>query len=497
MILVADWVLPISEEPLANGAIVVSEQGLILDVCDAKSPLLTQSAIGHEIRRFPGCVLMPGLINTHIHLEYSAFKGFSKSCGFGEWMLRLILARRKLTIDDYYVSALWGTRECVRAGMTYLAEASFYGWTSARAICEAGLRARVHLEVMGLDDNTIPQTMDRVEHQLGVIKEICGLVEPGLSPHAPYTVSARLYSEVVRYSVKHNLFTTTHLAESPHEMELFHNGTGAIAKAYKAVGFWKGYKWKPPRVSPVAYLHKAGALHPAMLAAHCVQLSDEDIATMSEAGTAVAHCPCSNRFLQCGSAPIAKLRQNGIRVGLGTDSLASNARLDLFAEMREALKLSRSIGVDHTHTHTHTHTQSCASRLTSEVAPMSGDMPIPAVPHLNETSVLRMATLEGAKALGLDDKLGSLEKGKMADIIAVRLPCLGKETPAPGSFNDQNPNSKVDLNSCDLVSSIVSQVTASDVCMTMVAGKILFDRDNSSTNPDDLDKKLAFIRCKI
>jgi cytosine/adenosine deaminase-related metal-dependent hydrolase len=442
VLLEADWILPISGPPVFAGAVAVVD-GKIAEVGPAAE--LRARWADDEVRSFPGCVLMPGLVNVHSHLEYSAFQGFSRSCGFGEWMLRLLLARRKLTSDDYAVSARWGARECARAGMTFLADTSFEGWTSARAAGEAGLRARIHLEVIGLDDADLPKTMERMEARLAVLNEACGpLVEPGLSPHAPYTVSRRLYRELARFARREDLRLATHVAESKSEVELLAHGTGAIAQAYKAAQLWKGQRWSPPGISPVSFLDQSEALGPEMLVVHCVQVDCDDVGLLARSGAAVAHCPRSNMRLQCGTAPVAELRAAGVVIGLGTDSLASNETLDMFAEMRASVEASRARG---------------------------GSV-------LDETAALRMATLEGAAALGLDHRLGSLGAGKEADLIAVRLPVAA----AAGS---------------DVSSLVVSIARAAHVCMTMVGGVVVFDKDEASDEADDLAADFAVVRRKL
>ena len=126
---------------------------------------------GRNGRAFSGCALLPGLMNSHTHLDYSAFRGFAQPCGFGDWMLRLLLARRKLDLDDYEMSALWGAYECARSGVTSIADTSYGGWTVARAARAAGLRARVYLEVFGLDDAELPATMARLEAGLGSARD--------------------------------------------------------------------------------------------------------------------------------------------------------------------------------------------------------------------------------------------------------------------------------------------------------------------------------------
>ena len=323
-------------------------------------------------------------------------------------MLGLLRARRKLDLDDYAASALWGAYECARSGVTCIADTTYEGWIVGRAAAAAGLRARVYVEAFGLDDSQLPAAMERLEERVDKLREECGqagaassgaapsrrnLVDAGVSPHAPYTVSARLYREVARFARHEKLFLATHLAESQAEVDLLTGKKNPIMRAYQAANLWTGQNWSPPGLRPVQYLAGTGALSPQALAIHVVQADADDIAALAATGAGVAHCPRSNLRLHCGRAPVAEMRAAGIMVGLGTDSLASNDDLDLFAEMRAALAVSRA--------------------RAAAGAPLAA---------LTPGDVLRMATLEGARALGLDALVGTIEPGKRADLVAIRLP---------------------------------------------------------------------------
>jgi cytosine/adenosine deaminase-related metal-dependent hydrolase len=428
LLLVADWVLPVSAPPLAAGGVRV--EGAVITAVGPTAELRLRFP-GDELRVFAGCVLLPGLVNVHTHLEYSAFHGFAPPSAFGPWMLRLLLARRRLSAEDYEVAARWGAYECVRCGVTTIGDCAYTGEAVARAARAAGLRARIYQEVFGLEEATLPDTMKSLEARIGSIREAGGpLVEPGVSPHAPYTVSARLYREAARFARRADLRLATHLAESPAEVELLQRGTGAIARAYRVAQLWSGQRWQPPKLSPVHYVSEAGALGPRTLAVHAVQVDEADLRLLAASGTAVAHCPRSNARLRCGVAPVVAMRQQGITVGLGTDSLASNDDLDLFPEMRAARRAA-------------------AGALTPE-------------------AVLRMATLEGAAALGWGHLIGSLEPGKQADLIVVRLPHkegVGRTaTSAGGSPSSQEESVLV-------VERLVEQARGSDVVLTMIAGQ--------------------------
>ncbi len=442
MLLEGDWVFPVSAPPIAGGAVLVIDQ-VIEEVGPAA--VLRARHPGETVQTFPGFVLMPGLVNAHTHLDYSAFRDFAPPSGFGEWMLRLLLARRKLEADDYAASALWGAHECVRSGVTSVGDTTVEGWTVARAAGEAGLRARVYLEVFGLDDAELPETMAGLEARFAAFRDEClrtpAALDEGISPHAPYTVSASLYRELGRFARRSGLRVATHVAESPAESEFLDTGSGAITDTYRAANLWKGQRFKPPRLSPVEHLSRTGILGPRTLAIHCVQVDEADIVRLAESDTAVVHCPRSNTRLQCGPAPVAALLAAGVAVGLGTDSLSSNESLDMFAEMRAALAVSRA-------------------RVSSDAPPDA------AASTLTPSTVLRMATLGGARALGWENSLGSLERGKRADLIAVRL---------PGRSSRQANGPEATLGEDDPVERLVLQAGVSDVGMVMVDGRPIFE----------------------
>ncbi len=469
MLLLADWVIPVSRPPVPHGGVRV-EDGLVAAVGEAAE--LRARFPQDEVQTFPGCALLPGLVNVHTHLEYSVLKGFAPPSGFGLWMLRLLLARRRLAPADYEVSALWGARECARSGVTTVADCAFDGRVVARAAREVGLRARVHQEVFGLDDAGLPEKMRRLEEQLEDIQEEGGsLVEPGVSPHAPYTVSPRLYREAARFARRTGLRLATHVAESPAEVELLTRGTGSIARAYRLAQLGNGKLWRAPGVSPVRYVAAAGALGPLTLVVHAVQVDAEDLALLGGSGAAVAHCPRSNLRLRCGLAPVAAMCARGVKVGLGTDSLASNDDLDLFAEMRAALNVSASLVRA---------AESLDKLVTAE-------------------NVLRMATLDGAAALGWADRVGSLEEGKQADVVVVALP------DAEGSAETERRAERegvaiVESVGATVVERVVRHASAADVRLTMVAGRVIFRGDGPrepSKSSRELEVKLVQARDKL
>jgi cytosine/adenosine deaminase-related metal-dependent hydrolase len=521
VLLQADWVLPISAPPISRGAVVV-RGGRIVEVGHAAR--LRREHWAERVLEYPGCVLLPGLVNTHTHLEYSAFRGLIQSSGFSRWMLALLNARRRLNSDDYSASALWGAYDCVRSGVTCIADTTYEGWVVGGGAPAppgggpppaAGRRARVYVEVFGLDDARLPFAMHHFEERLeklraelepvaGKPEELPGragghrdhaaavefggwsesdrlvqeedegldarprLVEDGVSPHAPYTVSARLYREAARIARRAGLRLATHLAESQAEVDLLTGRKSAITRVYQAANMWTGQSWVAPSMRPVQYLAQTGALGPDTLAIHTVQADAYDIATLAATGAAVAHCPRSNLRLQCGAAPVAELMAAGVVVGLGTDSLASNDSLDMFAEMRAALAVSRARGA----------AEIAGAGATTEDA-------IGGSPGLVLTAdvVLRMATLDGARALGWHELVGSLEPGKRADVIAVSMPVYAAPSP--------------DDSGGDVASTLVEAATADDVRMTMIDGKVMFDRKEGTFMPDEAVRGFRAARGKL
>ncbi len=443
MLLLADWVIPVSSAPLADAGVRVMD-GRIDEVGPAAQ--LRARYQGEEERTFPGCALLPGFVNSHSHLELSAFRGFARPSGFGRWMLNLLMARRKLDKDDYGPSALWGAYEAARCGITSLGDTAYDGLAVARAVAAAGLRARVYQEVFGLDDDSLPRTMERYEAVMARLREEAdaaprdpgglALVEAGVSPHAPYTVSVRLYHEAARFARRAGLRVATHVAESAAEVQVLARGSGPIARAYRLAQLWTGASWAPPRMRPVEYVAASGALSPETLVIHAVEVDAGEVGMLARSGAPVAHCPRSNARLHCAAAPVAEYLEAGITVGLGTDSLSSNDSLDMFAEMRAALAAAES-------------------RVETGASPGG---------RLSPEAVLRMATIEGARALGWEEATGSLETGKSADIIAVRVrDGGGAASPVDG---------------------LVGAATADDVRLTMVAGRVVFAATAESGGPE-------------
>lgn len=445
-ILVADHILPISSEPLENGAIAIQRDKII---AVGKGSEITSRFPQAEVKDFGRAVLMPGLINCHAHLELTALRNFLDDLDgdFPGWLIKLTKTRADvLTTDDITTSAICGALEGVRAGITCFADIGRQGRAGIKALKTNGLRGVVFQETeFSPDDKTAAEDFRRLRDKYLELKDSENvLVRPGISPHSPYTVSKRLFEHITEFSLAEEVPLTIHAAESAAEAVFLKTGGGLFAEIFEK----SGIDWRPPGLSPIKYLHQTGVLAARPLLAHCVRVSDRDIQIVAESGATIAHCPKSNAKLGHGSAPFEKFLDFGIPVGFGSDSVASNNTCDILEESRFALLLARA--------------REDRSRL------------------LGAAEIIRSATIGAAGAIGLDDIIGSLEAGKQADIIAISL-----ENPA------QQP-------AHDIYAALVFASSSRDVRMTMVAGEEVY-RDGFSNRVDEieLNSKMLEIAAKM
>jgi 5-methylthioadenosine/S-adenosylhomocysteine deaminase len=362
----ADWVLPVDAPPIQGGA-VAYEDGRVAAV----GPL---DELGPADATYPDAVIVPGFVNAHSHLEYAVYAGFGDGLDFGPWIMVHVARKRLLVADDAVAIARLGAAQCLASGITTVCDASFSGAT-ARACSDLGLRAIVAFEVFGQE----PEKAERYERLRNEQERWLGdLVRPAVSPHAPYTVSADLYAACDTFGVP----VVTHLQESPHERQWLVDGTGPWQEYAHLLG-------PPIGTTPIRMLAERGLLHERVVAAHCVHVDEEEIAILASTGVGVAHCPRSNALLGCGIAPVRSLVEAGVRVGLGTDSPASSPSFDVFEELRAAVY---------------------AARAREQRADVLGGV-----------EALELATLGAARALRLEEEVGSLTPGKSADFAVISL----------------------------------------------------------------------------
>ena len=403
----ADWVVPVEGDPLADGAVAIGDDGRI-------------AAVGPSVdlgagEAFPGCVILPGFVDCHSHLEYAVYAGFGDGLPFSSWIGLHVARKALLDLDDMRAIATDGAHACLRSGITTVGDCSFAG-AAAEAASAAGLRAIVFLEVFGRDGSAMDRFGDLRDRVERVLSERVAL---GVSPHAPYTCTIELYEACARLGLP----TATHLAESIAEREFLVGGSGDWS-AFAAMLV------PPPGTTGIRMLAGAGLLGPGLVAAHCVHVEDDEIALLAQHGVGVAHCPRSNGILGCGIAPLARLLDAGIPVGIATDSPASTPSFDLFEELRTTIVAARA----------------------RERRPDA----------LSAHTALELATLGGARVLGLDADVGSLVAGKWADLTVVSL--------------DDSPLSPVE----DPVVAAVLGGSPDRVAATLVAGEDRYRRGESA-----------------
>jgi cytosine/adenosine deaminase-related metal-dependent hydrolase len=377
----ARWLVPVEGPPVERGAVLIGSDGRI-DEVGSNSAVPSPSDIPAE--EFDDAVILPGLINVHTHLELTGFEDRVSERDFPAWIRRLREVKVTRTPAEYLEAARRGLRACYAAGVTTVADTGDTG-AAIQALAEADGSGVAYQEVFGPHPSQVDESVaglrDRVSRLSGWAG---GRVRIGVSPRAPYTVSAPLFQRVAEWSRAERLPLAVHIAESPAEVEFLARGSGAFAEAWEARGIPLP---KADGQSPIAWLSRLGVLGERTLCIHAVQLGSKDIDRLGDSGAAVAHCPLSNRAHAHGAAPLAALLARDVRVGLGTDSVVSVGRLDLLAEARAARDLAA---------------------LTAE-------------------ELVELSTLGGARAIGFDSETGSFRPGKWGDCIVLRMSATDAE----------------------------------------------------------------------
>jgi cytosine/adenosine deaminase-related metal-dependent hydrolase len=440
----ARWVVPVSAPPFADGAVAVAGARIIAVGARADVRRQFPDATTED---FGTAALMPGLVNCHTHLELTAMRGFleAEEGNFFAWLRKLTVARMlRLTADDLRVSATWGAVEAARAGVTCVGDAASSADACMMALADVGLRGTIYQEVFGPDARMAEEQWTQARVQLEALRtHETPLVRVGVSPHAPYTVSAPLLELITAYALEQNRPVMMHAAESVAETLLMREGRGAFAEDYAR----RGIEWRAPDVSPIQYLAEVGVLRARPLLAHCIHVDDADIETIRASGASVAHCPKSNAKLGHGHAPYHKFLK--LKHGFGSDSVASNNTCDLLAEARTALLMGRAQAPD-------------------------------ALNELTAPQALFAATAGGAQALGLEAQTGALAAGLQADLIAVRL---------DGAHQ---------LPVYDPVNALIFASSGRDVVLTVVAGREIYRAGRVQTVDEErLRARMQEIKKKV
>lgn len=377
VIIRAKYLIPDPEKCIENGAVAV------------EGSRIHRVGTFDEINSFPDVdtlldlgdtVILPGLINIHTHLDLSSLHNRIKPTNnFTHWVFQLLGARIRWKEADYTASIEKGIRCCLEAGTTTVADIANTEY-SFSVLKKSPLRKVVYKEVIDLNPDRAQDVITKVRSELAGY-ESDELFCTGLSPHAPYSVSKELYQKVAQFARQEGLPLCTHIAETQDEIEFLTKGSGnfpAFLRQLRAIPD----NWQPAGLTPIRYLKETGILdtHPILI--HCNYLTDEEISLIGSSGASVAFCPRSHQFFGHTNHPIQKLLDSGINVGLGTDSLASNESLSILDEMKFLF-------------------------FHHAISPATS---------------LSMATINGAKALGLESRVGRIREGFEADLCGIRLP---------------------------------------------------------------------------
>ena len=365
----ARWIIP--AEPLGlvleDHAIAI-DNGMIQAILPASEMNLQFSPEEHIVLNQH--VLIPGLINLHTHAAMTLMRGLADDLPLKEWLNNHIWPAEVEHVNADFV--LDGTKlacaEMLKGGTTCFNDMYFFPEASAKAVVTAGMRGAIGMIAIDFSTAYASDAEDYLAKGLAMRDEYRHhpLLSFCFAPHAPYTVSDKAFTSILTYAEQLDLPVHIHLHET--ETEIKHSLENF-------------------NMRPITRLHQLGLLSPGLIGVHMIHLTQEEIELIGSQGCSVVHCPSSNLKLASGVAPVSALRKQGVTVGLGTDGAASNNRLDMFAEMRLAALLAKA-----------------QSNRAEE---------LPAY------QALQMATLNSAKALGMEDRIGSLVKGKMADITAV------------------------------------------------------------------------------
>jgi aminodeoxyfutalosine deaminase len=376
IIVKAKYLITDPESCIENGAVVI--QGTRICRVDTFDNVMAYAGV-QKVIDLGNAVILPGLINIHTHLDLTNLQNPIKPTNnFTHWIFQIIGARMQWKDDDYISSLEKGIKFCIESGTTTVADIANTGH-SFSVLKNSPLRKVVYKEVLGLNPDYAGDAIKKAQSELsGIMRD--DLLSIGISPHAPYSVSKELYQAVAQFAHDRRMPVSTHIAETQDEIEFLLKGTGNLPVLLRKLRVLAD-NWCPPGLTPIRYLQETGILYTNPIFIHCNYITDDEISLIKSSGVSVAFCPRSHHFFGHTNHPVQKLLNAGITVGLGTDSLASNNTLSILDEMKF---LSRH----------------------SSVLPKT---------------LLAMATIHGAKALGLELKTGQVKEGFEADLCGIGL----------------------------------------------------------------------------
>lgn len=369
-ILYPRWLVPVEPMQVLEDHAVVVAGGRIEDVLPASEARVRYRS-DHHIE-LADHALIPGLINLHTHAAMSLMRGLADDQPLMQWLIQHIWPAEAKHVAPQFVydGTLLACAEMLRGGVTCMNDMYFFPEAAARAVLASGMRASIGMIAIEFASNYAADAEDYLHKGMATRDEYRSeqMLSFCFAPHAPYTISDGTFERIVTYAEQLDLPIHTHLHETHDEIR---------------------QSIEQHHMRPIARLKNLGLLGPSLIAVHAVHLEATEIELLQSHGVHIAHCPSSNLKLASGFAPVAALAQAGVNVGIGTDSAASNNRLDMFEEMRLSALLAKAVS-------------GSAEAIPAEEA-------------------LRMATLNAARALRLDDTIGSIAPGKCADLVAVNL----------------------------------------------------------------------------
>ena len=382
----AAWLLPIVTPAVRDGWVLVHRGSIVAcggpaDPVPAAGQRTGESMEDAEEVRFEEPVaILPGLVNAHTHLELSWMRGsilVQPAASMPQWASSLLELRRTVTSDPA-VAIAEAVAETRATGTALVGDVTntLAAWD---ALADSDLSAFLFREVLGLNAAEPESLVKAAQAELDALSPLAW-IRGAVAPHAPYSVSPDLLRAIAAAAGSSPV--SVHLGESHEELEFLRLGTGPWRGLLEELGAWTD-TWPIPGCRPVEYLDRFGLVNDRLLAVHCVQLSDEELQRLADAGATVVTCPRSNRWTGAGTPPVDRFYGSGVRVAIGTDSLASVSDLNMFGEIAAVRELA---------------------------------------PRIDAARILRSATIDGAHALGFGGELGSIEPGKRADLIAVRVP---------------------------------------------------------------------------
>jgi|GEM_PF-37640 len=388
---------------IKNGGLVI-EKDRIKDIGQTKNIEKKYRRQVEKVIDGQGKIVMPGLINTHGHLAMSLLRGYADDMNLEEWWLKRVYPiESKFGRKEVYWGSLLSMLEMIKSGTTCFTDFYYYQDQVNGAAKEIGIRGILGCAILDLPTFAFKNTTEAFKKIKDLIKK--KLMNMALAPHMFQTTSLKTYQKCKKIANENNLLLTTHLAETKQEVE---------------------YCLKKYKKRPIEVLAKAGILDKKTLLVHCCWLNKKEIKILAQSKASVSHCPVSNMKLASGTMPLPEMIKAGINISLGTDSACSNNALDMFQEMKTAALLHK----------------------VNQLNPMATDAQM----------ILDMATINGAKALNLEKEIGSLEKGKKADLIIL---------------NFEEPHL---LPVYNYISHLTYSVKSSDVETVIINGKIIMEK---------------------